>query len=514
MQCEPTPATTRALEAAARWARHEHADAVQPGHILLGLIEEDEGRAASLLRNAGVDLDKLRPSSCPPRNSAGDLPLDVGSREVLFHARILCSSITVDRTLTTEHLLFALVTHDTSVRTRLQSFGLDWPSLDTTLRETHPAPIPLPEPLNLGEPESAPLPFDSMPAAPSPTEQMDTARILDAAANRAREALRVLEDHARFVLDDAFLSSELKRLRHDLAAALATHGPDVTVSLAARETLRDVGTAISTEREHARASMQEVLAANCKRLQEALRSLEEFGKLHSVALGPAIEALRYRSYTLERALVRGSTSRQRLASARLYLLVTGSQCALGLERTIAEAAAGGVDIVQLREKELPDRELYERAREVRRWTRQAGVLFIMNDRPDLALLAEADGVHLGQDELPVKEARRLLGSDALIGVSSHSLDQLRQAILDGADYVGVGPTFPSGTKSFAEFPGLAFVRQAAAETSLPTFAIGGIRADNIEEVIAAGARRVAVSQAICQADDPRAAAAELRRMLS
>src|SRR5205823_5073266 len=115
-------------------------------------------------------------------------------------------------------------------------------------------------------------------------------------------------------------------------------------------------------------------------------------------------------------------------------------------------------------KSLSDRQLLERARQVRRWTRAAGVLFIMNDRPDIARLAEADGVHVGQDELPVKEVRRIVGPDVLVGVSTHNLDQVRQAILDGANYLGVGPTFPSGTKSFDEFPGRHFVRQVALET--------------------------------------------------
>src|SRR5207248_6725982 len=101
-----------------------------------------------------------------------------------------------------------------------------------------------------------------------------------------------------------------------------------------------------------------------------------------------------------------------------------------------------------RQKELSDRELLERAREIRRWTREAGALFIVNDRPDIARLVEADGVHLGQDDLPVKEARRILGPDALIGVSTHDIEQLRQAVLDGASYIGVGPTFPSDTKDF------------------------------------------------------------------
>jgi thiamine-phosphate pyrophosphorylase len=198
---------------------------------------------------------------------------------------------------------------------------------------------------------------------------------------------------------------------------------------------------------------------------------------------------------------------------RLYVLLSAGQCTAALDWTIAEAAAGGVGMVQLREKELSDLELLDRARQVRRWTRQAGVLFIVNDRPDIARLVEADGVHLGQDDLPVKEARRIIGQDALIGVSTHHIEQVRQAILDGASYIGVGPAFPSGTKHFAELPGPSFVSQATAETTLPAFVIGGVNAGTIAAAVAAGARRVAVSQAIARADDPRAAAAALRAAL-
>ncbi len=345
-----------------------------------------------------------------------------------------------------------------------------------------------------------------------PAEQIDTARILDAAVNRAREALRVIEDYCRFVLDDNFLSGQLKQLRHDLADVLTAL--PVPLLLESRETLRDVGTGLSTSREGQRHSLQEVVLANWKRLQEALRSLEEFGKLKSPALGEALEKLRYRSYTLEKTLVLGAMARQRLAEIRLCVLVTGSLCAAALDWTIQEAAAGGAGMFQLREKDLEDRELLERARQVRRRTRQAGVLFILNDRPDIARLAEADGVHLGQDDLPVKEARRILGPDGLIGVSTHNLGQVRQAILDGASYLGVGPVFPSGTKEFEELAGLEFVRQVAAETTLPVFVIGGINPQNIGQALAAGARRVAASQAICQAKEPRQAAAKLRQMLN
>src|SRR5262249_34800372 len=162
---------------------------------------------------------------------------------------------------------------------------------------------------------------------------------------RAREALRVLEDYCRFVLEDALLSAEVKHLRHALARAADEHAPPGL--LEARDTLRDPGTAISTEDERARASLAEVVAANCKRLQEALRSLEEFAKVPRPLLAEQIEQLRYRAYTLERALVLGARARRRLENARLYVLLTGGTCAAALDWTIAEAGAGGADVIQL-----------------------------------------------------------------------------------------------------------------------------------------------------------------------
>ena len=188
-------------------------------------------------------------------------------------------------------------------------------------------------------------------------------------------------------------------------------------------------------------------------------------------------------------------------------------CYAALDWTIAEAAAGGMDVVQLREKILPDSELLRRARDVRRWTRKAGVLFIVNDRPDIARLSEADGVHLGQDDMPIYDARRIVGPDALIGVSTHTIEQVRRAVLDGANYIGVGPTFASSTKNFDVLAGLDFVRAATAETSLPAFVLGGVTAENVHQVVAAGGRRIAVSAAISRSDDPRTAAEKLKMSL-
>jgi thiamine-phosphate pyrophosphorylase len=366
--------------------------------------------------------------------------------------------------------------------------------------------------------EEPPLPLDHPLDLSDPSDRVNAARIVDANANRAREAVRVLEDFARFSLNDPFLSRQLKQLRHDLTRILAILPS--TPLLASRDTLADVGTGITTTAERTRHGMRDVVAANAKRLQEALRSLEEYGKffgeryhLEAVSVSARLEALRYQSYTLERAMLCGAEARERLASAKLYVLVTGATCHASLDWTIAEAAAGGVDIVQLREKELPDRELLQRAKDVRRWTRKAGVLLIVNDRPDIARLVEADGVHVGQDDLPVHDARRIVGPDALIGVSTHNLEQVRRAVLEGASYIGIGPAFVSSTKSFEELAGVDFVRAAMAETSLPAFALGGIGQGNVGQVVAAGGRRVAVSAAISQAEDPRVAAETLRAAL-
>ena len=150
---------------------------------------------------------------------------------------------------------------------------------------------------------------------------------------------------------------------------------------------------------------------------------------------------------------------------------------------------------------------------LRRISRECDTLFIMNDRPDLAVLSAADGVHVGQDELSIQNVRRIVGPEMLIGVSTHTIEQARQAVLSGASYIGCGPTFPSGTKHFDSFPGLAFLREVAAEIGLPAFAIGGITRDNLKIVLQTGMQRVAVSGGVTQAADPAAAVRGIRRRL-
>ena len=335
----------------------------------------------------------------------------------------------------------------------------------------------------------------------------ETFRILDAAANRTREGLRVVEDFVRFGLNDAHLSRILKERRHELASIMKAL--PASSLLASRDTLHDVGTQIATTSEYHRTSPTDVVCAAFKRVQEALRTLEEYSKVVDQKIAPRFEQLRYRLYTAEKAVLRTQSAVKRLEEQKLCLLVTSAQCTLGFEPVVKAALDAGVRMFQLREKSLADRELVQQARRLREWTGVAGALMVINDRPDIAVLSDADGVHIGQEELTVQDARRIVGTERLVGVSTHSIEQARQAVLDGADYLGVGPTFPSGTKSFAEFPGLNLVATVASEIRLPWFAIGGIDCDNISDVANAGAVRIATGGAVCRSSSPSESARRL-----
>ena len=207
--------------------------------------------------------------------------------------------------------------------------------------------------------------------------------------------------------------------------------------------------------------------------------------------------------------------RERLGEARLYLLASTSLCPRPLLETIRAAVEGGVDVVQLREKEMTDRDLLHVARRVAEVVADAGALFLVNDSVRIAALAGADGVHLGQDDLPVEAARTVLGPGPLVGVSTHSIEQARTAVVDGADYVGIGPTFATATKDTGHTPrGVDLAADVTRSIEIPAFAIGGVSLENVERLVHAGVRRVAVSSAICGADDPGAVAARMKEILT
>ncbi len=336
-------------------------------------------------------------------------------------------------------------------------------------------------------------------------------RIIDANLNRAREAARVAEEHARFVLDDAVLTTRLKALRHALRELADAANARSGRLLAARDTPGDVGTSLSVPTETRRATPADVLAAALKRLQEALRVIEEHAKIECPAAAPRAEALRYEAYAIEAEML---GPRARLAGARLCVIVTEALCRGRDAAEVARAAVlGGAEIIQLREKAMESSKFFAAAKRLRAVTAELGALFIVNDRADIAAAADADGVHVGQADLPAAEAHRLLGAASIVGVSTHSMDEARRALADGADHIGAGTVFATQTKPAERLAGLDYIRACAAEVGVPFFAIGGITADNLPSVIRAGASRVAVCSAVIGADDVRAAAQSFRRLL-
>ncbi len=203
----------------------------------------------------------------------------------------------------------------------------------------------------------------------------------------------------------------------------------------------------------------------------------------------------------------------RLAAARLYLVCDSAPGGRELSELLPRAIAGGVDVVQLREKTLDDERLLALARLARELCERHGALFVVNDRPLLARESGADGVHVGQDDMPVAEVRELVGGDMLIGLSTHAPAEIEATDAALVDYIGVGPVHATPTKPGRPAVGLELVRYATAQASVPFFAIGGIDAHNLGQVLAAGARRVCVLRAIADAVDPERAARELREQL-
>ena len=494
-----TPGAQRALERAEARARGRGSEAVEPVDLLAALLDEPESRAHALLLELGGEIGAIYrvlgvASADDASLPAGEsIPHSPGLRVLLLDAASRARSIDRGRGVGTEHMLGGIASSPGPAADALAAAGLGIDSLLDRLEtadrsEAASLPIDDVEPLNLT----------------GAADAVDLGRILDASANRAQEGLRVVDDYVRFVLDDGLLVRRVKDVRHRLGQAIAAIDPDLR--LAARDTRGDVGTHVMTSAESARENPAAVLSANLHRAAEALRSLEEYTKLVNVWLAGRFEVLRYDVYTLEKLVVTATRSRTKLEDARLYVLVGGLPTLGDLTWIVGEALAGGAQVIQLREKALSDREILTRARELRILTAQARATFIMNDRPDLARLAGADGVHLGQEDVRVRDARRVLGPAPLIGVSTHEPAQLEAAVLDGAGYLGVGPVFPGRTKRFESYAGLEYIRHAASTTTLPWFAIGGIELDNLDEVLAAGARRVAVGAAITRADRPRDAA--------
>jgi thiamine-phosphate pyrophosphorylase len=456
MQYHFTPASERALACASEWTNCAGGKMLEPESLLVGLLAESECRAAVMLAKQAINISavcqqwpKLQPVPSKPPHRNGEAiseeptphegvsvrkPFSPEVERLLQAACDKLHFLPQPVELATEHLLLGLVATDHEVSAWLRQqclnpdvieaeirhlYGYEEESLDAGMDDSAirmgtnrlAAASSRREAGKNSEPKDHLLARSIIPSDVELPSATNLLRVLDAAANRAREGLRVIEDYVRFVLDDRHLTQLCKQLRHDLTAALSQISFDNRMS--ARETQEDVGTSLTASAELRRENLGEVVRANFARLQESLRSLEEFGKLmargadipvcpgeelaggRQECLPHLLKQLRYRVYTLERAVEITRGSIERLADARLYVLLDGRTTPEEFEHLTVSLIQAGVQAIQLRDKKMGDRELLERAKLLRKLTRETPTLCIVNDRPDIAALAQANGVHVG-----------------------------------------------------------------------------------------------------------------------
>lgn len=339
-------------------------------------------------------------------------------------------------------------------------------------------------------------------------------RILDANLNRAREGLRVTEEFLRFIRQDPRGTWILKRWRHQLRQMADNLGPEKLLSARAADT--DVGKDLGSPSQSAKQDPAAITAAGLKRLQEALRVIEEYSATLEPTVSESAGKMRFECYQFEKELFLGSP-RDKFLPVGLYLLIGSDYCPVDKMPDLArQLLMAGVDCLQLREKHLGDKEFFHLAEKLAKVCRDQNKLFIVNDRPDIALAVGADGVHLGQDDLPIDTARGILNSDQIIGVSTHNLSQLQTAIETNPAYIAIGPAFDTTTKPHEPTAGLDYIAQAVAqlrEAGLPEVAIGGITLENLPRLIALGVRRIAACGAILAAENPIQSAGNFATLL-
>ena len=342
-----------------------------------------------------------------------------------------------------------------------------------------------------------------------------TLRIIDANLNRIGEGLRLLEDIARLLLDDAALTQQLKTMRHEL---IRGDLPFHQQLLQARNSAGDIGINIEAAGEEKQRGLPIIAVANSRRVQESLRTLEELAKIPGTM--PELDSekfkqARFNLYTIEQTLLSRLLRKDKIKHISGLYVIIDTQALKGRSHTQAasQVISGGAKTIQLRDKLHSKKELLPIAQRLRELCAEHNVLFIVNDYLDIALVAEADGLHLGHDDLPIEAARKLLPMDKILGCSTTTVDQAIAAESDGADYIAVGSIYPTPSKETAEVVGLDRLRQIRQAVTSPLVAIGGITSDNAAEVIAAGADAVAVISAVLQAEDAEKATRQITNRL-
>ncbi len=314
-------------------------------------------------------------------------------------------------------------------------------------------------------------------------------RIIDANINRVSEGIRVLEDCARFSFQAETICSELRIMRHKVRKALKVYE---SKCMTARDSDNDPGFDLSqsSDLDHKK-NRSDLICGNFKRVQEGLRVIEEnlkTGQLND--LSKAYEKLRYQSYQIEKKYtVLPECSKRKFPDTDIYCL-TAEKLSLGRNNitVVQDMIHAGVKIIQYREKQKKTGEKYRECTAIRELTQKAGVTMIINDDIDLAMMVNADGVHIGQDDFPIETVRKLVGDEMFIGLSTHSPEQAEDAVRRGADYIGVGPIYKTETKEDVCAPvGLEYLKYVVKNIHIPFVAIGGIKADNIHKICETGA---------------------------
>jgi len=341
-------------------------------------------------------------------------------------------------------------------------------------------------------------------------------RILDVNLNRIGEGLRLLEDITRFILNDPELSEQLKNMRHELLPKDRSLQKRL---LSARKAGDDVGAFLDVDSEAERDDTVSLVSANSRRVQQSLRVLEELAKVEGDDFGldwDKFKHARFALYTLEQKIVLELLRHNKKEQVTgLYVIIDTQTLKGRAEINVArQAIQGGARMIQLRDKLRPKGMLVPLARELKKVCAESNVLFIVNDYVDLAIASDADGLHIGQEDLPTESARKMLPGDKILGCSSATLEEALRAEKEGADYIAVGSIYPTSSKSPTRLAGLKTLRQVKSKVSVPVVAIGGINEDNIAKVIGAGADAVAVISAVLGAANVKEASQRLTEIIN
>lgn len=328
-------------------------------------------------------------------------------------------------------------------------------------------------------------------------------RIIDANFNRGREGFRVIEEYCRFYLNNSQLSGRAKQLRHLLCEAVSKM--DQNRLIASRDTAGDVGVGQKIEKQLKRKNLADTLAAACKRVPEALRAISEMTQTFAPDIAEEIEMIRYQTYTLEKDIILYCGSFEKFKDIKLYVLITSNEFS-EVERLTQQCADGGADCIQLRAKGLDDDLLLQLASKFVELCKKNNVVSIINDRVDIAIASDADGVHLGQNDLAADKARQLMLKPMIVGASTHNIEELEKSCQQNPTYIAIGPAFETATKPEIKKAGLEYIKHAVEilkNKGIASVAIGGIDSENIDQLLQLGIKTAAICSAITRDSEPQ-----------